>query len=379
MNKNNEKVISLALDYLRFPLALIVVLVHVINIDDVGVYISGCRGGMITDGSSLYFIRHIINGFIRGISVPIYLFISGFVFFKGVDEYSIGVYKRKVHNRIHSLLIPYLIWNLLELLIVIFIHSTSLDAYSASSYDLDLSLKNILSCFWVYNGQLIDSGVAAVQANTLFPLNTPLWFLRDLFCVTLISPLIYFVIKRLRFGVILSLFVLWILPIFDSIPLLNQFVLVLFFFSIGAYMAIHKVDVADVFNRFRGVSVCIYCGCSILSVTMSNVIISNLLKSLSIIGALFVLYNLALRKVQSATYKTSTFLSTSSMFIYLAHSLICMRFYKITLLIIEPNSNAGFFMCLVITYVVVITSLLFLYYMMRRYTPRFATILTGRK
>lgn len=379
METNKEQVISLALDYLRFPLALVVIFVHVLNIDDVGVYVSGFNVGMISDDSIFYYIRYIINGFIRGISVPIYLFISGFVFFKRIDRYSFDIYKNKIRNRIHSLLVPYLIWNLLELLLVFFIHFTSLKTYSASNVNLNLSLQNILSCFWIYNGHLVESGVAAVQNNSLFPLNTPLWFIRNLFCITLVTPILYVILKRIGCCVMLGFLGVWILSLLSSFPLLNQFFSVLFFFSIGAYIAIHKVDVVVLFNRFFRISVWIYIGGSILSIVINNYIISDIFKRISILGVLIMLYNWALRRVQLKNYKKSTFLSSSSMFLYLVHALICMRLYKIMLLIIKPNDNIGIVCCLFITYAVVIIVLLLLYYIMRKYTPRFTMILTGRK
>ena len=62
---SKEQIISFALDYLRFPLALIVILVHVLNIDDVGVDVSGCNVGMIEHGSIFDSVRYIINVFIR--------------------------------------------------------------------------------------------------------------------------------------------------------------------------------------------------------------------------------------------------------------------------------------------------------------------------
>lgn len=375
---SKEQIISFALDYLRFPLALIVILVHVLNIDDVGVDVSGCNVGMIEHGSIFDSVRYIINVFIRGISVPIYLFISGYVFFRGLNEYTLKTYKNKISNRIHSLLIPYFIWNSIELLLVIFIHLSSLKSYTAGCGTLNLSLRNIISCFWVYNGHLVDSGVVAVQSNALFPLNTPLWFLRDLFCVALITPIIYIILKKLGHWAIIILFGLCVLPIANA-PLLDQFFSVLLFFSIGAYLAIHKVDLIKLFTRFYILSIFIYVVGSVISIVVENAIISSIFKNISILGALFLLYNLALKKVQSNGYRKTAFLAASSMFLYLSHSLICMRFYKVLLLIFNPNHNVEIVFCLLISYILVIAVLLISYYILRKYTPRIAAILTGRK
>lgn len=42
------------------------------------------------------------------------------------------------------------------------------------------------------------------------PINYQLWFIRDLFLVVLISPLIYFLLKRLKFWFVLSLGGAWL-------------------------------------------------------------------------------------------------------------------------------------------------------------------------
>ena len=381
MLKNKDYIVSQSLDYLRFPLALIVVLVHVVNIDDVGVYVLGDKMGALSKGSLLYDIRNILNVFVRGISVPIYLFISGYVFFKGLEEYNWGIYTRKIRNRVHTLLIPYFIWNILELLLVIIIHSTAFKSFSAGgSQTLNLSLKNVLSCFWIYNGQIIQSGVSAVDANALFPLNTPLWFIRDLFCVALFTPFLYYALKRCGYITLTFFLLIWLLPMAESYQIFDQFALVVFFFSLGAFMSIHRYDVTNFFSRISVLGVVLYFGgaCAYLLLSEES-ILSNLFKSINIIGALIVAYNIAFRKVTEGDYKKALFLSSASMFVYLAHSLVCMRLYKTLLLLITPSSSTRVFLCLLLTYVIVVAILLLVYFVLRQKFPKLLTILTGRK
>lgn len=380
-DKSRDRIISMALDYLRFPLALLVVFVHVINIDDVGIYMSGSKCGAISDGTFIFEIRHIINVFIRGISVPIYLFISGYVFFKGVDNYNKTIYLKKIKNRVHSLLIPYVIWNLLELLLIVLVHSTALNAYAAGgAQELDLSITNIFSCFWVYNGQIVHSGVSAVESNALFPLNTPLWFIRDLFCVAVLSPILYFALKRWKYVSLLFFLIIWLCPKSDAASILNQFSLVFFFFSLGAFMSINNIDVISLFSKFNQLGWYLYVGGALVYLfVVDNTIITSLFKSINIIGALIVAYNIALKKVSKCNYSKSAFLSSSSMFIYLAHSLICMRLYKVLILLLKPETNIDVVMCLILTYVLVISLLLGVYYTMSNLSPKLSTFVTGRK
>lgn len=76
----DDKLRSQSLDLLRFPLAVVILLIHVFSTE-----------GIVFQGNTLsfdsypffLFINRFIDGFLRGQSVPIYYFISGFVFFLG--------------------------------------------------------------------------------------------------------------------------------------------------------------------------------------------------------------------------------------------------------------------------------------------------------
>lgn len=76
MGKNDLR--SQALDLLRFPLAVVVLTIHTFSSEGLEL-----RGQELTfaDHSLFMEINRWIDAFLRGQSVPIYYFISGFVFF----------------------------------------------------------------------------------------------------------------------------------------------------------------------------------------------------------------------------------------------------------------------------------------------------------
>ncbi len=96
MDRNDLR--SQSLDLLRFPLAVVVVFIHVWTPNTYGPEGSICLSS---------FLNGLIEGLIRGQSVPIYFFISGYVFFLNVDM-TRQTYIRKLRNRSKSLLIPYI-------------------------------------------------------------------------------------------------------------------------------------------------------------------------------------------------------------------------------------------------------------------------------
>ncbi len=78
MRKNDLR--SQSLDLLRFPLAVVVLTIHTFSTD--GFTIQG-NSVSLDDFPILLETNYFINAFLRGQSVPIYFFISGFVFFLG--------------------------------------------------------------------------------------------------------------------------------------------------------------------------------------------------------------------------------------------------------------------------------------------------------
>ena len=98
---------------LRFPLAVVILTIHTFNLDGITL-----NGEVFTFHDSMFFreLNYFIDSFLRGQSVPIYFFISGYVFFINIDRFDKGAYFRKLKNRLHTLLIPYIIWNFLAII-----------------------------------------------------------------------------------------------------------------------------------------------------------------------------------------------------------------------------------------------------------------------
>ena len=129
---SNEYTRKQCLELLRFPLAIVVVICHVFttkNIDSVEQY------------PIFIELNKFIDAFLRGISVPVYFLISGYVFFL-CEKFDKHTYGNKLNNRIKSLLIPYIIWNTMAILMVIIKEIPIFSSFlSHPNVDLDLSIK----------------------------------------------------------------------------------------------------------------------------------------------------------------------------------------------------------------------------------------------
>lgn len=367
---------SQALDLLRFPLAVVIVIIHTFSYRGTGLIFSNNE----IDFHNIVFFEEIqcfIDGFLRGQSVPIYFFISGFVFFLSV-EWSKEKYIQKLKNRVKTLLIPYLIWNTIALLLVIISQIYFTPFLSKPMQAWNFSLKNILLCYWVYKGELLG-----IEISSLHPINGVLWFVRDLMIVVLCTPVLYRLMKRGNCWFVVLLGVLWFFnSCFDErYAFLNGWLSAFFFFSWGAYMSINRKDMLVEFGRYFRLSVFMYSilGLSYVAAAHWCPEICKTIKSLNVFFGLLFAYNLAAWLLRKKYCKASPFLASSSFFIYVSHSLICGRLLKLLYIYLQPASSISLLFIHISTVVLTLAFLLSAFYLMRRYTPALLRVLTGRR
>ena len=79
---DRKRMRSQTLDLLRFPLAVVVLLIHTFGVEGLGV---NGRAFEPEQYPLFVVVRDAIEAFLGGQSVPVYFFISGYVFFLGVE------------------------------------------------------------------------------------------------------------------------------------------------------------------------------------------------------------------------------------------------------------------------------------------------------
>lgn len=185
----DNSVQSRTIEYLRFFCAVLVVVIHAF-----GSSYASYKNGVYD------IIRILFSQGIGRVAVPVFFLISGYLFFIKLETWNTAVWINKVKKRIHSLLIPYFIWNLIAIIVSLF--------FFCKKFLLnDGNPPNLLSWFESIGGFRAfwnsDSG--------LYPIDGPLWFIRNLFIIVILSPIIHFYVKKTG---ITGLFVLGFLYIF---------------------------------------------------------------------------------------------------------------------------------------------------------------------
>lgn len=323
---------------------------------------------------ALFWFTSILSGFIGGQSVPIYFFISGYLFFIS-GSFSMADYNRKLRRRIKSLLVPYIIWNTFSIVILIIVLLSPLVSMMKYGEEINLSIGNILSCYWIYDGSLAGVSIPDITA----PINMPLWYIRDLIIMVLISPVVYWLLKKSGIFFLLLMCFVWL---YFSIKTTNLYIPrnALFFFSLGAYFSLNGKDVVQLFSRLLKPSAVLYILVSILTGIVYFYEVENgfYLKLLNIlIGIVFFISfaeYLSHGKIINATRKYFG----AAFFIYLSHGLISSKMIKAIILVLRPSSDFGYIMTDVLSYIISVLLLYGVYKLLERYIPRALSLMVGR-
>ena len=360
---------SQSLDLLRFPLAVFVLIGHLVG-----------SQGEITY-SFFNGVRHIIFGFLVGQSVPAFFFISGLLFFWG-GEWTKEKYIQKLRKRVKTLFIPYIIWNSVAILLLVSIKLLPCfqNVLSSPEATLNPTFSAFLSCYWIYKGDLLPA-VSHNYLGSTNPIDLPLWFVRDLMIVVLCTPLLYCGLKRMKFYLVLLLGILWFSLSYLELGHIQCLLTAFFFFSWGAYMSVSSKNLSIEFGKYFKLSIFCYLALSSLYVVSVYYvpIASFTVKQLSILPGLLLAYNLASWLLQHKVCKLNTFLASSGFFIYVTHTLVCYRIHNVFLLLLKPHTGVSLVIVNVLSILFTVFFLLLVFYILRRYFPSFLRVVTGRK
>lgn len=220
--------LSSSIECMRFPLMLSIIFIHA--------YIAVPLYGHQT----YYTIIYPFALWFGETGVPGFFFISGLWFFYSKKKYSL-----KIKDRFHTLLIPYIVWNsiLLFIFIIAFIFGYHREILLGKGI-ADYELIDYIRAYW-------DRG--DFDGGNFKPIYPPMWYLRNLMLLCLLSPLIKAIIQKTGLSLPIITGTIWCFTyneglIFESISA----------FSLGAYFPIKKVNLVDVLNKYKHIATIIF-------------------------------------------------------------------------------------------------------------------------
>lgn len=343
---------SKTIDFLRFPLTAVVVLLH-------------CALSL-KNGSSgyYYYICFIISNGLCRVAVPCFFFFSGFLFFNRLHQWKWNIYLTKLITRVKTLVIPYLFWNLIAFFALWAYRSLQNGSTSFTEFFQECGG---LSMFY---GQ---GGAFPVSVRSL-PIDSPLWFIRDLFYLVILAPIIFALIKYTK----------WTLPLLLCIAyILNQGTIRegLAFFTLGSFFQIKRINYLSILHRFRVLlyisTLCffvIYCLTLDLGI---NTLIRGGFIFLGISSLLCVTANGFLH----SRIRIHPFLVKSSFYVLSLHLILILDHIAVPLSRC-PIPVPGFVACiwdLVFSFLITVGICLSLFFLSNRLLPKTTALLTGSR
>lgn len=290
-----------------------------------------------------------------------FFFISGFLFFLSNKSYL-----EKITARCHSLLVPYILWNTLVL--------TAFIVAFAIGYPQDINGKNMAELGWTDYLRLFGDRGSYDNGNFV-PILCPLWYIRNLIIMSIISPLLYYIIRYTR-----ELFLIITAAWWMTTPH-NAFIpQTILFFSLGAYFAILDINPLEVVDKKRwGVLTlfAVFAIGDILSHVYIGTPINLQIHRISLIfniPALLLLGDWCVRHGY-----TSKWLPNAAFIVFCVHYPIVVVLRKLCVIHYSEASNnihiLLYFACIVISTVLSLS----IYLVLNRYFPKVKNILSGNR
>lgn len=310
MNELQSKTIA----WLRFVLVIMVLLVHV-HPDANSNYLGMEHLAAGTTPQAVYTAAVSAMFVVCNLSVPLFFFISGFLFFTDSRTWTWGTWRDKMKRRVHTLLVPYLVYNLASAANGFFM--TAADPTFTAAWDNPSALP-FIGEFW--NSTTACAGMKNVFGFSMqlyYPADVPLWFVRDLMVMVLLSPAIHYLLMhcaRIYLPLMALLFVSGAgatFPGFSTNALL--------FFSLGAFFRLKDIDFVQFVQKTR----LLWLPASLVLLAFSTVcyekIYAQQLHQAFYITGIFVLILLASALIRRNVAGIHPLLAKSSFFIFAVH------------------------------------------------------------
>lgn len=347
---NNNESVSQTITWMRFPMIFLIIMLH-------------CYSIQRLEGNHEIFFKVVypFSLWAGETGVPGFFFISGYLFFL-----SKKTYLQKLRTRMHTLLIPYLLWNMLLLILYLIAYVFGFPQDINQKSIVDFTPIDYVRLFW-------DRGT--YDDGNYVPLLCPLWYIRNLLVMSIISPLLYYFIRYIRELFLFFVAIWWMTTPHNAF--ISQTVL---FFSLGAYFSIHDIDPLEaIYNRKRLVLALfvLFAIGDILSHVYIGTPVNLQIHRLSLIfniPALFLLGDWCVRHGY-----TSKWLPNTTFVVFCVHYPIVVVLRKLCATQYSDASDLVhillYFSCVIISTVLSLS----IYQILNKYFPKVKNILSGNR
>jgi hypothetical protein len=349
---------SLRMKLLRFPLIVGVVLVHS---SETSVGLAQSQLGMRSAG---WFGGFLINLFSEGLgrsAVPLSLIFAGYLLAQGFDG-SFGAYTQRLKSRVHTLLLPFLFWNLFAL--GLYALAQTLPATAAFMSGRHTPVANFQT----------QDYLQALLAIGGTPIAYQFWFVKDLMLLVVLSPLLLRGLKVAPRPILTTLFFLWLTGLWTTDVIASRAAL---FFCIGLAMGCHGVDLFKL-DRFAKPITVLYllmlvaCALPVFDFAQPHLRLLTIAMGVPA----FLCWSAWVLKSARLT-KTLTGLSAASFFVFAGHEPFLTAARKLAYAVVKPGNSLTVMLLYFLVPLLVISSLVVVHRALSAHFPAFAGFIAG--
>ena len=351
---------SRVVSFLRFSLIVAVIGIHCNLL---------VKNPELETRSVFYFLVYITMKLVC-IAVPLFFFISGFLFFKeGIFDFAL--YSNKLKSRFHTVLVPYLLWNIIYFVILGVMQFIKPDTLVIlHKHIADFRWQDFLWIFWDIS-QI--TGLADDQRACLVG---AFWFLQCLFVLFLVSPIIYYIIRYLRHFTLLIIGILYFTDFIPEMPGIQCNAIV--YYMLGAYFSIMCIDFISIVKRIPiQAHIVLLIAAVLVSYLMSeNDTIYNI-TDLFVQAAVFAI---TAYMIETQRWKESRYLVSSVFFVFAVHRLFSASLMTVsTYLIPSIGNDFLLYIYYLLTISLTVIASLVVYQLSKQFLPRTTNVLNGRR
>lgn len=320
--------LSKKIAFTSFWLSVFVVIIHCVNVhlySDIN-YIT-------------VFIQNFLTTTFNDTVVPLFFVISGYLFWKGIPvffEEFIDIYVEKIKRRVHSLIIPYFMWNIIYYFMFSVLLSLPFASKIMTTIPTDFSLNELVLAvfFHKYNGVY--------------------WYVYHIILFAFFSPVIFSFVKRKK-GLLWCLILVLLGNYYKIYPdtVWGIHVDMLAYWMIGGWCACNKVKQWEQRSSKKEAVICgsLFCILSLINYILmpyaGNIVIKIFLSYL-IVCNVYVLWHFF--DYYEIGYEREYM--KNSFWIYSAHPLLVDGIKKILVILLPNNSLSAmlnYIICIVLS------------------------------
>jgi membrane-bound acyltransferase YfiQ involved in biofilm formation len=242
----------------------------------------------------------------------------------------------------------------------------------------ELQEKGIGNIFWHYNTWGNRTNVLGWPTPSYGPYSVPMWFLQSLIVLSVCTPIIYIICKKLKHYGILLLGVAYYTGMWFSIPGFG--IGPFFFFSVGAYYSIRKKNMVIELRRYKMPYYIIAIITLVLCIYYDGVKMQDYFYPIYVLTGVISTVNIVSYFIEKKDIKPNILLVKSTFFVYAMHTVLVLG---IVGMIFDYIIKSKAPIILIIRYFTVplmtVEICVLIYYIMDKLMPKILKILSGNR